>query len=207
MKESVITPVSGKIDWSKIPVVAIDTLILTEKTDVKASAQICYDETALHLHLSAVESEIRAEETGPLGSPCSDSCLEFFFCPAEGDFRYFNLEFNPNLCLYLGLAGQIGDLVRLLPEAECPNNSISDIFAPTANYTADGWELFYQIPYAFIHRFFPNFEAAPGKTIRANFYKCADCTSEPHYLAWNPVARPGGSVFHTPSQFGLLRFL
>ena len=205
MKEAIITPVSGNINWAQVPIIPIDALVKTKVTDVKASAQICYDAEALYLHLSAVESEIRAVEEGPIGSPCSDSCLEFFFCPMEGDMRYFNLEFNPNKCLYLGMGTSLENLTRLIPEEE-PNNGTEFTFRPVINRTDDGWEIFYRIPYAFIRRFFPTFEAAPGKTMRANFYKCADMTSKPHYIAWNPITRLGRGVFHTPADFGLLHF-
>lgn len=205
MKESIITRVTGDIDWSKIPSVAIDELVLIDHTDVKASAQICYDEEALYLNLTAQETEIRAEERGPIGNPCSDSCLEFFFCPMEGDTRYFNFEFNPNACLYLGLGTSVQDLTRLIPEEE-EGNGMMFTFRPQVEMLDDGWHITYRIPYAFIRRVFPNFEAFSGKKIRANFYKCADMTSEPHYLAWNPITRTGEAVFHTPSQFGMLHF-
>ncbi len=207
MKEAIITPVSGEINWDSLPVISIDNPVIVPNTDVKAAAQISYDGEALYLHLSAQESQIRAEETGPMGSPCCDSCLEFFFCPMEGDLRYFNLEFNPNACLYLGIGSNPKDLIRLIPDEEEPDNNIPFLFRPAVNRTESGWEIFYRIPHAFICRFFPAFEAAPGKTIRANFYKCADLTTPPHYLTWNPITRRGSSIFHTPSEFGLLRFV
>lgn len=206
MKEAIITPVSGEINWAEIPVISIDSLVKTVSTDVKAWAQICYDTESLYLHLFAVESEIRTVEEGPIGTPCCDSCLEFFFCPMEGDMRYFNLEFNPNKCLYLGIGTNVEDLTRLIPEEE-PNNGTEFTFRPVVNMTENGWEIFYRIPYSFIRRFFPSFAATPGKTMRANFYKCADMTSEPHYIAWNPITRQGTSVFHTPAEFGLIRFV
>ena len=205
MKEAIITRVAGEIDWTKIPSIAIDELVLVDHTDVTASAQICYDEEALYLHLSAQETEIRAEERGPVGTPCSDSCLEFFFCPMENDTRYFNIEFNPNTCVYLGVGSSVQTLTRLIPEEE-EGNGMEYNFHPAVKFVEGGWEITYRVPYDFIRRFFPEFEAFSGKKIRANFYKCADMTSKPHYLAWNPITRTGVSVFHTPSQFGMLQF-
>ncbi len=205
MKQAIITKVSGPIDWDKIPSVAINELVETESTDITAAAQICYDENALYLRLSAKETEIRAVETGPTGNPCEDSCLEFFFSPMEGDIRYFNFEMNVNTCLYLGLGSCVADLTRLIP-AEEEGNGTEFNFHPRANRDGEHWEVTYQIPYAFIRRFFPDFSVYSGKTMRANFYKCADLTTVPHYLAWNPITRKGSCVFHTPSDFGLLRF-
>ncbi len=203
MQEAVITRCSGMPDWEKIPSLNICRGLTDEKTDVRAKAQIAYDDRALYLHLSAVESEIRAVQEGLLGNPCEDSCLEFFFCPREGDLRYFNFEYNPKACMYLGFAGSIETLTRLLPDQDDEN---ANTFAPEVNFTADGWEVTYEIPYTFIRRFFPEFAPAPGKTMRANFYKCAELTTAPHFLCWNPITREGRCLFHTPEEFGLLRF-
>ncbi|MBQ6875654.1 MAG: carbohydrate-binding family 9-like protein [Lachnospiraceae bacterium] len=203
MKEAVITRISGAPDWSIIPIIAIDECIKTTHTEVTASAQICYDDQALYLRLCTQETEIRREEHGFLAMPCNDSCLEFFFCPKEDDFRYFNLEFNPNTTLYLGFGTSVDNLSRIVLSEEGEQQKL---FCTQVNFTADGWEITYQIPYTFIRRFFPEFSPVPGKTIRANFYKCANMVSKPHYLAWNPITRQGKSVFHTPKEFGRLYF-
>jgi len=42
-------------------------------------------------------------------------------------------------------------------------------------------------------------------TWRANFYKCADSTSHPHWLTWSPVDHPTPH-FHLPAFFGTLEF-
>ncbi len=46
---------------------------------------------------------------------------------------------------------------------------------------------------------------APGVTWKANFYKCADKTSYPHWLTWNPVDHPSPN-FHLPQYFGAIVF-
>ena len=186
------------MDWSLIPSISMTQQAWTPAVDIVPTAQICYDEEALYLRLSAKEAHIRAEYTGLLDSPCQDSCLEFFFSPCEGDNRYFNIEFNPNCCLYLGIGTSVRDLIRLIPEEK-------DILLPEAVRTDDGWFITYRVPYYFIRRFFPDFTAAPGKTMRANFYKCGDLTVEEHYFAWNPIV---GEVmsFHRTCDFGLLEF-
>ncbi len=186
--------------WDSVPALNMNHLLWTRETDVEAFAQLCYSQDALHVRLWARESDIRAEEHGPLGMPCEDSCLEFFFCPIEGDERYFNIEFNPNKCFYLGLGSGIDDLTRLLPP------DATEIFRPFAARTTDGWELCYRIPGEFIRRFFPSFEIKPGVSMRANCYKCGDSTVKPHYLAWNPIS---GDVpaFHRPAEFGVMRIV
>ena len=196
MKTWEVPKIAGAPDWERVPEAGIDSRHWTPPVDIGASAQICYDEAALYLRLSTREREIRAEHTGPLGMPCEDSCLEFFFSPTEGDSRYFNIEFNPNGCLYLGMGSGAGDLTRLLPEGE-------DLFDAQPRRTEEGWEISYRVPASFVRRFFPAFSLTPGKRIRANFYKCGDLTPQAHYFSWNPMTSDT-PAFHRPGDFGLL---
>ena len=103
-------------DWKDIPVAPIDARLWTPEVDISATAQMCYDENALYLHFAAKEKAIRAEETGRIGVPSKDSCMEFFFCPMEDDTRYFNFEFNPALCMHIGFGTCRYDSARLLPK-------------------------------------------------------------------------------------------
>ena len=43
-----------------------------------------------------------------------------------------------------------------------------------------------------------------GRYLRANFYKCGDLLSKPHFLSWQPITLPKPD-FHQPSFFGLLK--
>lgn len=202
MKEAVISCKNGTIDWDKYPVLTIENPVIVEHTDVRAQAQICYDEENLYLHFTAWESEIRAEEEGLLGMPCWDSCMEFFFCPEEGDSRYLNFEMNPKGCLHIGFGASIETALKIVINKD---DREANIFAPVITRFDGGWELTYRIPVFFIRRFFPDFSLFSGKIIRANFYKCAEKTSAPHFLTWNIITRRGRSIFHTPAEFGLLR--
>ena len=47
-----------------------------------------------------------------------------------------------------------------------------------------------------------NPESLPD-TLKANFYKCGDLTSHPHYLSWSPIGTPKPD-FHRPEYFGEL---
>lgn len=200
MKQYEIKLTSGEADWNEIPVLSIDCEYPGNPDGIRAFAQICYDESALKLHLWTTESETRAVETGTLGSPCEDSCLEFFFCPMENDNRYFNIEFNSNACLFLGFGSSVDNLVRLLPE-----EGIS-LFSPDIKTYENGWEIFYKIPFEFIRRFFPDFKAISGKIIRANCYKCSDLGNYPHYLSWSKVST-NPFTFHNPKCFGEMKFI
>ena len=196
MKRYTIARVSGKPDWSAIPALEIDEQLWRPPVDIAARAQIAWDDAQLYVRLSAREAHIRAEHTGPLGMPCEDSCLEFFFCPIPGDSRYFNIEYNPNACQYLGF-GDGKNLTRLLPER--------DWFGAAPRRTDDGWLIDYAVPFAFVRMFAPDFKPVSGGSLRANCYKCGDLTAAEHYLAWNPCTSDAPS-FHRPQDFGLMTF-
>ena len=195
MKTYVITRKEGQLAWENVPELAIDTCQWLAPAPVQAFAQLCYDENTIYVRLRAVEPNIRAQEQGETGMPCEDSCLEFFFCPVADNRTYFNIEFNPNCCMYLGIGTDRYDLIRLLPHG--------NLLAPEAKCTADGWEITYQIPAAFVQRFFPEFRLVSGGMLRGNFYKCGDSTVQPHYYAWNPIEGEQAD-FHLSQYFGKL---
>ena len=195
MKTYTMKKVNGIPDWNTIAPLSIDTLLWTQESDIRAQAQLCWSDTAIHVRLMAKESHIRAEYTGLMASVCEDSCLEFFFCPTE-DSRYFNFEFNSNCALFLGIGTGDADLVRLIVQDQ------NAVFAPNTQRTADGWEITYQIPFTFIRQFFPSFTPRENLQLRGNCYKCGDLTENPHFFAWNPIAT--GTTFHCPQYFGQL---
>ena len=197
MREYTITRCNGQPDWNIVPALQIDNWMKTEPLPISAQAQVCYDDSALYIRLSAVEENIRAELTGLLDEICEDSCLEFFFCPMAGDKRYFNIECNLNGCLFLGFGPNVDELMRLIPE--------NPPIVPQTKRIEGGWETVYSIPYSFIRMFFPEFSPAPGYSTRANFYKCGNKTVQPHYLVWNPVPYQR-CAFHNPDAFGIVHF-
>lgn len=187
-------------NWNDIPILNIDVPYLETPSDITASAQISWNENSLLIHLSTRELQTRAEERGELAAPCKDSCLEFFICPMQDDNRYLNIEFNSLGTLFLGIGSSVDTLTRLiLPEGH------ESTFEPEINKYNDGWEIFYKLPFGFICRFFPDFEAKEGKTVRANCYKCADLSEPPHYLSWSEVDRER-FTFHRPEKFGTMIF-
>ena len=186
-----------KAPWDQVPVLKMEEHLHPTTATVTAQAQLCYDEEALYLRLEAKEQNIRKEHFDPLAEICEDSCLEFFFCPMEGDDRYFNLEMNPNGVPYLGFGEDLATLHRLIPEKR--------FIHPEITFTGDGWVIEYAIPHKFVRIFFPQYEPAPSKTMKANCYKCGDLTETPHWLCWNFVPEER-HTFHCPEYFGLMHF-
>lgn len=196
MREYTIARVTGKPDFSAIEPLQIDTLLWSPEVPITASAKLCYDDAGIHVQLSAQEPNIRAEERGPLGFPCQDSCLEFFFCPIEGDDRYLSIECNPNGCLYLGFCNTGRRIVRLLPDEV-------KAITPVIERNDGGWSVTYTVPADYVRLFFPAFELKSGVSLRANCYKCGDLTVQEHYMSWNPV-EVADPDFHVPEFFGLM---
>ncbi len=198
MKEYTIVKKGETLDWDRVPALSMETQEWSSKTDISAIAKICYDAENLYVYLEAKEKHIRAVEKMPAGSPCQDSCLEFFFRPDINDERYMNFEFSPTACYYVGIGRTVDNLVRLVPDGWDP-------FEAKPVYTDDGWYITYRIPLSFIRIYFPNVSFTSGKEIRANCYKCGDCTEIPHYMAWCSLPYVN-SAFHQPKYFGLMRF-
>ena len=182
-------------DWDKVPALSVDHIYWLPDAGIRMTQQLCYDDQKLYVHQKAVEEHVRAEYTDVLAQVCEDSCMEFFFCPEADSDRYFNFEWNLNGALYLGWCIDREYAVRLqLPDHKSYFNFHSA-------RTPDGWEIFYEIPVAFVQLFVPGFAWKRGLQLRANCYKCGKLTPMPHYLTWNPSTSPIPS-FHRPRDFG-----
>lgn len=185
---------NGKPDWNTVPVAPIDNPLWTNVPEIVPSAQVCWDEQALYVRLQTLERHILRRFTGKLDPVCQDSCLEFFFCTEDNSDRYFNFEANPNGALYVGFGRPGSQRCRLYRE------NFAEIFQVEPFDIPGGWGLQLRIPLQFIQIYAPEFTLCPGKTIRANFYKCGDETEQEHYFAWNPVDLPAPN-FHCPEFF------
>ena len=197
MREYVIKKVTGAPNWDAVPALDVDNYQWCDPLDIQMKAQICYDETGLHVHLRAWERNIRAELTQPMSMVCEDSCMEFFFRPTDGDMRYFNLEINPNGQTYIGFGPNMAQLVRLALQEE------DTLLQKKWNYSDGGWEVFFTFPVSVIRVFFPGYELTSGMKIYANSYKCGDETVQPHFISWNKIENDIAD-FHQPEHFGLM---
>jgi hypothetical protein len=141
------------------------------------------------------------------GSVCRDSCVEFFVEPPGGQ-GYFNFEFN---CGGAMLLYHVKDCARTdegfkeyapVSESEAGVVKIFHTMPKVVDpeITEDKiWRLGFYIPFALFESKIKGLKAASGQTWRANFYKCADQTSHPHWASWNPVSALN---FHLPECYG-----
>ena len=67
------------------------------------------------------------------------------------------------------------------------------------------WTLEYKLPISILEKYTNIARPDPGVKWKANFYKCGDKTSRPHWLTWSFVDKPNPN-FHSSDFFGTLIF-
>ena len=173
--------------------------------------RLLYDEQNLYGIFRVEEQGVRCVHTGFQSEVWKDSCVEFFVQP-KGVGGYFNFEFNCGGALLSSYVtnparanGRLQEFVPLTPDddgrirrfAGLPSVVEPEIAGPLV------WRLEFSLPLALLAKYAGPFGAVTGQIWRANFYKCGNETSHPHWLSWRPLA---GRNFHDPSSFGQLVF-
>lgn len=155
-------------------------------------ARVGWNKKGLHVLMYANEPSIRAEMEGVGSIVCTDSCLEFFMSPVEGNEAYFNCEVNPRPTVHLGLGAsrQGRTVLHELPEGMNPTASV---------HQGGWWAVSYTIPAALLKEYF-GAELKSGQKLRGNFYKCADRYEYPHYGMFKPYDLPAAD-YHRPEMF------
>ena len=173
------------------------------RPDVKF--RMAYTGREIFIKYYVKEEYVKAEMDKTNQMVCEDSCVEFFVSPAD-DGIYYNFEFNSiGTCLLGSGTGRHNSKLADKKLAE-RIRTLSSLGKETFQERKGDqeWTLTVAIPLElfFRHRV-SNLE---GKEFRANFYKCGDRLSRPHYITWNPV----GTVepdYHQPGYFGLMKFV
>lgn len=174
-------------------------------------ARLLYDEDGLFGIFLVKDRYVRCVHTGYLDAVYKDSCVEFFVQP-KADRGYFNFEFNCGgslLCYYIvdptRVAGGFKDFTPL-PEEDGKQvaryHSMPQIVEPEIIVPTE-WILEFFIPFALLEKYVGPLGRVCGQQWRANFYKCADETSHPHWASWAPIDELN---FHLPRCFGTIRF-
>lgn len=173
------------------------------KPDVRFA--VAYSDTEIFLKYYVKEDYFKAEMTEPNQNVYEDSCVEFFVSP-EKDGLYYNFEFNAIGTCLLGSGHGRVDSRRADPAHIAKLRKYSSLGNRTAGESTGDftWDLTVAIPFeVFFHH---NIKDLKGKSFRANFYKCGDKLSVPHYVSWNPIGTESPD-FHRPEYFGEVRFL
>lgn len=196
--------------WQTIPSWLIGNY-MGERPDhfPKTEVKIAYGDMAIRAMFRVEDRYVRAIAANHQDTVCGDSCVEFFFTPGfDLSNGYFNFEMNcGGTILFHFHPGSKNGVVRI-PESDCNNiaktHSLPRIVDPEIQESVI-WTVEYSIPIDLLRRYCPVSTPKPRVQWRANFYKCADNTSHPHWLTWAPVDYPKPN-FHLPHAFGVLEF-
>ena len=172
------------------------------KPDVRFA--IAYGKREIYIKYFVHEASVKAEMTEHNQRVYEDSCVEFFFMPAD-DGIYYNFEFN-SIGTTLLSAGK-GREERVFAERQTMDKIRTTGSLGKRPFKEEikdtTWDLTIVIPFEAL--FLHSIISPSGLTGRANFYKCGDKLSIPHYLSWSPVQSDKPN-FHLPSSFGIIRF-
>ncbi|GAB5474891.1 MAG: carbohydrate-binding family 9-like protein [Maribacter sp.] len=167
--------------------------------------RIAHHANQIWLKLYVQEENVLAQRTETNSATHRDSCVEFFLDPI-GDGNYYNFEFNCIGVTHLAYGPDRNERKFVDPTIIEETVRIESSLGSKAFEERKGgheWEMTVVIPAEVL----THNQGITLKDLRAkaNFYKCADDTSKPHYLSWNPVGTDSPD-FHQPSFFGSLIF-
>lgn len=199
-----------KAEWQNIPAIQLTHVMGTHQAFMpRVDVKLAHDNETVYLIFRVDDRYVRCVSNTINHRMWEDSCVEFFFAPdLQFPERYFNLEtncggtvlFHYNLeqkrekFIYAPEKVMQIDVAHSLPELV-----LDEITNPIT------WTLAYRLPIALVKEFAEVKTPLSGTSWRANFYKCGDKTSNPHFITWAEVKHPVPN-FHLPQFFGELCF-
>jgi hypothetical protein len=199
--------------WEQVP--RLDVALFHARSSAHrpvVRAQLGHTGDQPHLRFTVQDRWVLSRTTAPNGPVCTDSCVEFFVEPLPGG-GYFNLEINAGGTVHCshvtdptpvpgGFKG-----CALLESAELATIRIATTLPPVVEpeiATPLDWAVCAHIPIALFAKRLGRVPPVPG-VWRANFYKCADHSSHPHWASWAPINDI--LAFHVPERFGTIELL
>ena len=172
-------------------------------------AKMMYNDENLYVIFRVKDRYVSCTELEYNGPVSNDACVEFFFSPDTNlPGRYFNLEVNCGgtpLMKYTIIARkeykilETADIRRVEIAHSLPSKVDPEIIEPIT------WTIEYRIPFILLQKFSNVIIPKQGTCWKANFYKIAVKTSNPHWITWSFVDKIEPD-FHLPQYFGLLKF-
>jgi hypothetical protein len=175
-------------------------------------ARVLHDGHALAVIFRVEDRYVLARSTQYQSPTHKESCVEFFVQP-RADRGYFNFEFNAigtPLLWYIEKPRKADGVFEKYIEVPEDIASTIEVRASLTEPIRDEvpgpvvWTVSYRVPLALFERFTGPLGPLSGQTWRANFYKCADDSSHPHWGYWADI---GDRLdFHRPDRFGEIIF-
>lgn len=173
----------------------------------KTTVHVLHDGRNLYLRFDVKDRYVFCRRRPFQGHVYRDSCVEFFVKP-KAKKGYFNFEIN---CGGQMLVYYIHDFATLtftpLTKADVEPMTIKTKLkapiVPEITRPTDWW-LEATIPVSVMEKYVGRIGDLSGQRWRANFQKCGNESSHPHWATWNDI-RPMKN-FHQPEKFGELIF-
>lgn len=203
-------PIDGK--WDKPQWKDADEVILThymgEIPPFKpiARAKMLYDDANLYLIFHVQDRYVSSVVEDYNGPVSRDACVEFFFSPdTQKPMHYFNLEINAGGTPLMRYNGEerkpfTNEDIAAFEIA----HSLPKVVDPPINDSVT-WTIECRIPLRILEKYGVVTLPEAGVTWRANFYKTASRSTNPHYITWSLVQNEKPN-FHLPVYFGQLVF-
>lgn len=198
--------------WSKAETASVD-YFYPESSDFHpvTRVRLLYDLDGIHGIFHVEDQYVRCLHTRFQEDVWQDACVEFFVKP-KAEAGYFNFEMNcggallnyyiidptpvgPRFVDYVQIPVEIGRLVQIV--TNLPAVVEPEITTPIT------WALKFFIPFSLFEKYVGPLGVIAGQEWRANFNKCAENNSHPHWATWNPLPYQN---FHLPEHFGRLFF-
>jgi hypothetical protein len=200
----------NKKPWSKIKALTLNNYMgKTPSHTPLVSVKLATDNACLYVIFQVEDKYIKSVAQNYQDNVCKDSCVEFFFSPGDSLGKsYFNFEVNcgGTALFYWHPEGKnkvpisLEDFQKVKLAHTLPKIIETEIKEPCT------WAIEYALPFEVIKKYCPE-ACKPEKGViwKCNFYKCADNSSQPHWLTWSQVEHPTPK-FHLPEFFGRLEF-
>lgn len=165
--------------------------------------RLAYAGSDLLLNYRVKEKSVRAMAEVDNGPVWEDSCVEFFVKDDESS-KYFNVECNCAGTLLIAEGEGRNDRKHLPLESLATVDRYSSLGQESfaEKDAPEEWEVSLIIPMALLGM---NPDELKLKKYRANFYKCGDKLSIPHFISWQPITTTAPD-FHRPEFFAPITF-
>lgn len=165
---------------------------------------IAYTESEILLKYCVAEKHILARYTYFNSPVYKDSCVEFFI--SSGNGFYYNFEFNCIGTPYVGYGAQREGRTLVEEEIVSKIRTRSTLGKKKIDIrqVSGCWELTIAIPFSLFKE--AEYKNPHHHTFKANFYKCGEDLTVPHYLSWNRIGVKNPD-FHRPEFFGEINFI
>ncbi len=204
---------NGKI-WSNAEILQISNF-RSEGSKYRPSTQVklLYNNLTIYVIFRVKDRYVKCVHTDYFDQVSKDSCVEWFVKPKH-DKGYFNIEINCGgtlRCSYIedptrdenGVKRKFEDIPEKIGRKIKIFHSLPCVVDPEISKESVEWIIEYSIPLTFFEKYVGLIGQLSGQKWSANFYKCGDETSHPHWAAWAPVKELD---FHRPEDFETIQF-